>query len=137
MSNKQAYIDFILNELNKGNVKHNDVMSVFVSKWQLSERQFTRYWKQANEIYTEQRQAIQKEKQAVTTETEKKAVKSLVLDKIGRMKIAEQIALESDKDIDKLKALDYLSKIEGDYAPEKKEHTGIISGIDITFEKAK
>jgi hypothetical protein len=58
---------------------------------------------------------------------QKEAVKTLLLDKLGRMKIAEQIALD-EKNVnssDRLKALDYLSKIEGDYASTK---TDITSG---------
>jgi hypothetical protein len=58
---------------------------------------------------------------------QKEAIKTLLLDKLGRMKIAEKIALD-EKNVnssDRLKALDYLSKIEGDYASTK---TDITSG---------
>lgn len=58
---------------------------------------------------------------------QKEAIKTLLLDKFGRMKIAEEIALDKKNvnSSDRLKALDYLSKIEGDYASTK---TDITSG---------
>ncbi len=123
MKNKQIYIDFIIDKLNKGNVHYKDVMLVFVSKFELTEQTFVRYWKKANEQYKEQRRLINKTKQEQRTNEEIKAVKTLVLDKVGRMEIAESIAMEeNNSNLDRLKALDYLSKIEGDFAPEKVEN---------------
>lgn len=139
-TNKQTYIDFIVNELNKGNVQYKDVCSVFCSKFQLSERTFNSYWKNANVAFSEQREAINKKKLEESITQEKEAVKSLVLDKYARMKIAEGIALGKARriegqivmpsDAERLKALDYLSKIEGDYAPTKTANTDS-SGNDV------
>jgi hypothetical protein len=129
MQNKTAYTDFILTELNKGNVNYKDVFLVFLSKFKLSEPTFVKYWKIANETYLEQRKTINDAKLEDSIKTEKEAVKSLVLDKVERMRIAEEIAIGKAKRIegtivmpspsDRLRALDYLSKIEGDYAPNK------------------
>lgn len=123
--NKQIYIDFILDELNKGNVHYKDVFVLFVAKFDLSKQTFIKYWKLANEAYKEKRAAIEKEKQAVIVGEEKKAANALTLDRIARMKIAEDIALGKARKIDeqiimpsfsdRLRALDYLSKIAGDY----------------------
>jgi hypothetical protein len=131
MQNKKTYTDFIINELNKGNVKYNDVCSVFLRKFALSRQTFDKYWKIANEDYKQQREAINNAKLKESIAHEKEAVKSLVLDKVSRMKIAEEIAIGKAKKIegiimmpspsDRLRALDYLSKIEGDYAPTKTE----------------
>ena len=127
--NKQTYIDFILNELEKGKVQYKDVVSVFCEKFRLSERTFDNYWKEANIKYQEQRTEINKAKIEESINQEREAIKTLTLDKIARMKIAEEIALGKAKRIegtlvlptfgDRLKALDYLSKIEGDYAPKE------------------
>jgi hypothetical protein len=129
MQNKTAYTDFILTELNKGNVNYKDVFLVFLSKFKLSEPTFVKYWKLANETYLEQRNAINEAKLEDSIKTEKEAVKTLVLDKVERMRIAEEIAIGKAKRIegtivmpspsDRLRALDYLSKIEGDYAPKE------------------
>lgn len=126
--NKEIYIDFILNELNNGNVQYKDIVSVFCKKFRLSERTFDNYWKQANDIYSERRETINKAKIEESITQEKEAQKTLILNKIERMKIAEEIAIGKAKRIDgnivmpspsdRLKALDYLSKIEGDYAPK-------------------
>jgi len=139
-SNKQTYIDFIIDNLNNGIVERGEVMSEIGKKWQISDRTFDRYWKKANEAYQEQREAINKKKLEESITQEKEAVKSLVLDKYARMKIAEGIALGKARriegqivmpsDAERLKALDYLSKIEGDYAPTKTANTDS-SGNDV------
>lgn len=133
---KEIYIDFIIEELEKGNVKYNDVMSLFVAKWQLSERQFTRYWNVANEVYSERRSLINEAKLNETINQEKEAVKTLLLSKVDRMRIAEDIALgesfESNGKIitptpsERMKALEYLSKIDGDFATTKVEQTNTV-----------
>jgi hypothetical protein len=129
--NKEQYIDFIIDELNKGNVQYKDVMLVFVSKFELTEQTFVRYWKTANEAHREAQQAIKEAKEVQTIANEIDKLKTLNLTKIDRMKIAEGIAMGKAKRIegqiivpshsDQLKALDYLAKIEGDYAPTKQD----------------
>lgn len=151
MTNKQAYIDFILDEINKGNVKYNDVCAVFCSKFHLTERTFNKYWLKANESYKEQLELIKKEKLSTIIEEEKKAVKTLILDKTARMKIAEEIAIGKAKRVegeiimpnfsDRIRALDYLSKIEGDYSKIKIEQTNreapTIDVISLSDEELK
>jgi len=129
MQNKKTYTDFIISELNKGNVKYNDVCLLFCTKFDLTKQSFNKYWLIANEDYKQQREAINNAKLEESIAQEKEAVKSLVLNKVERMRIAEEIAIGKAKKIqgtivmpspsDRLRALDYLSKIEGDYAPNK------------------
>jgi hypothetical protein len=131
--NKRQYIDFIIDELNKGNVHYKEVMLAFVSKFELTEQTFVRYWKSANAEYSAHRESVNKQKAEESIRTETAAAKSLVLDKYARMKIAESIALGKAKRVegqiimpspsDQLKALDYLAKIDGDYAPAKIANT--------------
>lgn len=127
--NKEKYIDFIVNELNNGNVQYKEVMLAFVSKFQLTEQTFVRYWKTANERHREAQQVIKEAKEVQTIANELDKLKTLQLTKLDRMKIAEGIAMGKAKRIegqilvpspsDQLKALDYLAKIDGDYAPAK------------------
>lgn len=127
--NKEIYIDFILDELNKGNNQYKDVVSLFCEKFRLSSRTFDNYWKLANETYLKHRTVINNAKIKEGINQEKKALKSLILDKIARMKIAEEIAIGKPIKVEgsivipnaseRLKALDYLSKIEGDYSPKE------------------
>lgn len=133
---KEIYIDFIIEELEKGNVKYNDVMLVFVSKFELTEQTFVRYWKKANEVYSERRSLINEAKLNEAINQEKEAIKTLLLDKTARMRIAEEIALansyESNGKIitptpaERLKALEYLSKIDGDFAANKVEQLNTV-----------
>ena len=127
--NKQTYIDFINNELNKGNVKYNDVCLLFCTKFSLTKQSFNKYWKTANEAYQKQRETINRQKMDESIANEIEAVKSLILDKYDRLKIAEDIAQGKAEKIegtlivpspsDRLRALDYLSRVHGDYAPTK------------------
>ena len=48
---KQIYIDFIVGELEKGNVSYTNVFQVFLSNFKVSEPTFVRYWKIANEQF--------------------------------------------------------------------------------------
>lgn len=123
--NKQKYIDFIIDNLENGNVQYKDVMLLFVSNFQLTEKTFVVYWKLANEKHKERQESINKELLSVDIENKKQVLKSTNLDKIGRILIAEEIALKNVDKIsasDQLKALDYLSKIHGDFAPQRIEN---------------
>jgi ribosomal protein L3 len=48
---KQIYIDFIISELEKGNVRYNDVLQLFVIKFELSKQSYNKYWKISNEQF--------------------------------------------------------------------------------------
>lgn len=138
--NKEQYIDFIIDELSRGNVQYKEVMLAFVSKFELTEQTFVRYWKTANERHREAQQAIKKATEVQSIEGELNKLKTLQLTKLDRMKIAEGIAIGKAKRIegqilvpspsDQLKALDYLAKIDGDYAPTKLANT-TASGDDV------
>jgi len=123
---KQKYIDYIVSELEKGQVSFERVFELFLTKFNCSRPTFATYWKIANESYTSTQNSIKatKEVQTITNELDK--LKKANLTKIDRLLIAESIALNEDgtaNNSDKLKALDYLSKIEGDYAPTKTANT--------------
>jgi hypothetical protein len=63
---KQIYIDFIISELEKGNIKHNDVLKLFVTKFDLTDRTFNRHWKPAINLFNQ----INEEKKAKIKEIE-------------------------------------------------------------------
>jgi hypothetical protein len=98
--NKQQYIDFILNELNSGNIQYKDVLLVFVSKFELTEQTFVRYWKKANEAYLEQREAINNAKMEQSIESEKEAVKKAILSKHEALEILSEIAKGKHKKVE-------------------------------------
>lgn len=133
--NKQIYIDFIISELNKGNVQYKDVMLVFVSKFELTEQTFVRYWKQANENHKEQRELINNAKTEQTIETEKEAVKKAILTKHQALEILTEIAQGKAKKVEgqiimpspneRKGAIETMMKMEGWTAPIKTENTNI------------
>jgi putative cell wall-binding protein len=141
MQNKKTYTDFIINELAKGNVQYKDVCSVFLRKFALSRQTFDKYWKLANEEYSEQRQTIEKEKLITTIETEKQAVKSNILTKNEALEILSEIALGKAKKIEgqiimptaneRRGAIETISKIQGWNAPIKNENTNTFPDANV------
>ena len=133
--NKQLYIDFILNELEKGNVQYKDVMLVFVSKFQLTEKTFCIYWKTANtqhsERLNERNKVIEEERTALAKETLKKDI----LTKHRALEILTEIAVGKPKKVEgqivmpsaneRRGAIETMAKIEGWEAPKKTENTNI------------
>ncbi|MCB9032199.1 MAG: hypothetical protein H6553_00020 [Chitinophagales bacterium] len=91
-----------------------------------------------DKYYSEYITAKNRELERVSINAEKEVKKELILSKIDRLKIAEDIAIGNAKKIktddgvkiimptygERLKALEYISKIEGDYVPAQLELTG-------------
>ena len=120
---KDKCIELILEQLALGST-YTHTLDLIRRNWTLSESSFKRYWNIANERYKEAQQAIKSSTEVQTITNELDKLKTLNLTKIDRMRIAESIALNEDgtaSNADKLKALDYLAKIESDYAPMKTE----------------
>ncbi len=132
MQNKKTYTDFIISELNKGNVQYKDVCSVFCGKFRLSERSFDKYWKIANTEHTEQRETINNAKLEQSIASEKEAVKKAILNKHEAMEILTEIAIGKPKKVEgtivmptaseRRGAIETMAKIEGWNAPTKSEN---------------
>jgi hypothetical protein len=131
---RQKAIEIITEQLNLG-ATYKNTYAVICTNWHLAERTFANYWNIANKAYTEAQNSIKEATQVQTITNEITKLKSLNLTKIDRMLIAEGIAMGKAKRIegqiivpspnDQLKALDYLSKIESDYAPTKTAQTDV------------
>ena len=143
MAKQEVYISFITDNLRNGIVERKKVLARFVKKWQVSERTFDRAWKIANKSFIEYQNKLQNEKDDISIEIEKEAIKLGVIDKLQRMEILSNIALGNiplkkpmvvDKSIefievvpdwmDRKNAIAELNKMDGSYAPTKNEHTG-------------
>jgi hypothetical protein len=132
MQNKKTYTDFIISELNKGNVQYKDVCSVFLRKFALSRQTFDKYWKTANEDYKQQREAINNAKLSTSIELEKEAVKDAnfyrnkILAKMEEImeqkakKVEGQIIMPTYSDV--IRAGERIAKIMGVDAPTKSEN---------------
>lgn len=139
MSKQETYISFIIDQLQSGNVSYKDVMSLFVSKWQLSERQFVRYWNVANKRHIDGQNRLQKEKESIYIESEKKAFKTALKTKTERMAelqamlepdyltseivgISNGVPVWADRPLTPMERKHIhseLSKMDGSYAPTK------------------
>lgn len=128
--NKQAAIDMILAELQKG-ATYSDCYEVILSNFKLSEPTFSKYWKEANEAHSKAREEIKEALRGEVLEAEKERLKKAILTKDQRMEIASDIArgkpwrvgqsILSPSAGDRLRALDYLAKVDGDYAPVRQK----------------
>lgn len=143
MSKQETYISFIIDQLQSGNVSYKDVMSLFVSKWQLSERQFVRYWNIANKRHIEAQNKLQKEKDDIYIEAEKEALKNGLKSKLQRqlelqamlepdymtseiVGIANGVPVWADRPLTPMEKKHIhaeLSKMDGSYAPAKVAQT--------------
>ena len=154
MIKENAYIDFIINELRKGNVIYSKLLKVFLSKFKCSEPTFVTYWKKANALYLEERNKTNEKKERELEKHELKEIVNIVKTKKERLlllqtqindlieiiegkknvtyiinnKVANsiqndklvlpiQVILLIQKNIKDLQV--EISKIEGDYAPQK------------------
>lgn len=129
---KEAYIDFILKEINNGIVDAEKVCAVFCSKFHKSERTFYNFWKKAKEQHSQQREAINNAKIAQTIIEEKEAVKKAILQKHEALEILTEIAIGKPKKVEgqiimptaneRRGAIETMAKLEGWEAVKKTEN---------------
>ncbi len=77
-NNKRIYIDFIIGEMDKGNIEPKDVVSVFCDKFRVTRRTFENYWTTACNEFEKRRAIIEKKKLEAIISVEVKAVKSSI-----------------------------------------------------------
>ena len=143
MSKQEAYISFIIDQLQSGNVERGKVLAIFGKKWQTGVRSFDRYWKEANERHIEGQNKLQKEKESIYIEAEKEAFKIGLKSKHERM-LELQAMLSPDYRVQEVAGIANgmpiwvdrplqpnevkgihaeLSKMAGEYAPSKVAET--------------
>ena len=139
--NKENIITEILIELEKG-ISFTACAELFDMNWSLPSTTFKRYWKEANERYQTVNVTAQKELSDIFLEGKKEALKKAILTKHERMEILTQIAkgeiplvkhIVCDGVIqevevvpawaDRKAAIAELNKMDGEYAPIKKDIT--------------
>ncbi len=146
MTKQETYIQFIIDELQKGNVLHKDVLAQFGIKWHNSERTFNRYWTIANERYLEAQKLInqQKTKEYTSSQIEQKKADILTREKVVEMtsnvvKLAYNNVVSTKGDEKTIyaytSAVEKLNKLEGYDKPSKIDST--INGVDEIIIKRK
>ena len=135
MTKENAYIDFIVNELRKGNVSFEKVFKLNLTKFNLTRPTFSKYWKKANISYNNERAEVERQKLSITIQEEAKAVKKQILTKYEALEIISNIAKGNARRIkvdgkeqvliptenERLRAIEIGAKIEGWNAPIKSE----------------
>ena len=149
-----AYKDYILSELKKGNIGFEDVFRLMLTKFDLSRQTFSKYWKLANiefsEARTEQNKLI--EQNSITNEIESlksqivsSEQKKVILSQIFEAKIdVNDIAVDKLGNVfpykrkptasERMKAVEILNKMEGDFAPIKTENKNLYEFIGMEVE---
>ena len=139
---KDLYISFILDELKAGNVERGKVMATFGKKWQVGDRTFDRYWKNAQIQFNEWLILQDKAKDEVRVNENLNAVKQGVIDKNKALAILSKIAEEETKlsatgivsaKTEQINAVKAISEIEGWNAPSKVQNQ-IVSENKIIIE---
>lgn len=137
-ANGEEIISLCLIELSKGS-NHTETFAVICRELPCARRTFDKYWKIAQERYLETQRKAQMAMADQYIQSALEGQEAGIMSKQDRMRIASEIAQDKGEDTHaRLKAMDYLSKIEGDYAPSKTEHSGTIGGgfTDDQFETA-
>lgn len=126
--NKKKAIELIIQELEKGMTK-SECLAINGENWQFPSRTFDRYWKEANEAYSERQKSIQSELMSVRIDHEKERLKKALLTFDEKREISAKIArgeaYESGGEVvipspsDRLKAMEYDSKLVGDLSATK------------------
>ena len=149
--NKENIITEILIELEKG-ISFTACAELFDMNWSLPSTTFKRYWKEANERYQTVNVTAQKELSDIFLEGKKEALKKAILTKHERMELLSKIAtgeiptwreVITEAGIQKLEyysgaeakaAIAEINKMDGEYAPIKKDITSNGQTISINFE---
>lgn len=144
MSKQDLYINFIIEQLQVGNVSFERVFELFLTKFNCSRPTFSKYWKIANETHLESQNRIQKEKEAIYIDSEKEALKRNILQKHEALEILTKIAKGTAKKIgeqiivptstEQRGAIETMAKIEGWLAPTKQDTNINIKDNKITIE---
>lgn len=125
--NKEAVVRVMTDYINKG-LTRKDVLTKTCEKFQFSSRTFDKFWRLASDRLQEAQDAANKEVIRVEAQMIAERRKRGVLNREERMVIASNIAKGKPRKIGKeyvypteterIRALDFLAKVEGDYKPE-------------------
>jgi hypothetical protein len=145
---QENYIQFIYDELIKGNVVYNEVFKVFLSSFKCSEPTFVTYWKIANERYKTAQISLQDKVEDMRVKNELNTLQGKILTRnkiVELMTNAVEIAYEevqsnpTPSSIDAFnKTIANYCKLEGFNKPDKVAETdseGKDKDVTITIVK--
>lgn len=139
---KEIIVNELLAELTDWGITWQEAHAINNKKWQVTERTFERYWKEAQERFFLALENEQKAIEEVRLQASKDRALKRILSKDERMEILTQIAkgeiplvkhivcdgIIQEREVvpswkDRRDAVAELNKMEGDYAPIKKDIT--------------
>lgn len=149
--NREFIVSEILSEMDFG-ISYTDCLAINSEKWHLPKRTFDRYWADARIRFSTLSEATQIAFEALRLEGKKEALKKAILTKHERMELLTKLAtgeiptwreVITDAGIQKLEyysgaeakaAIAEINKMDGEYAPIKKDITSGGEKITINFE---
>jgi len=151
-ADKQVIIDAIIKEIEKGEGR-GKVLGKIGKKWEISRTTFDRIWKTANEQQKERQRKAKDAADEAYIQASADAAKVVVMSSQERKEMLSKIArgeltlLVSDpkepaklievpamvENLERIKAISELNKMEGDYAPTKVAQTNK-DGEDVNYE---
>jgi hypothetical protein len=126
------YVNWILDEMHKGNITHMGIYRPFNEKWKMTRVTFGKYFKKAEAKFIEIREKInvEQEKQILKNETDKFKTKVRTKEQLlarlndiidqREIRMGNKTAIPMFSDV--LKAIDQYCKMQGYYAAIKQEH---------------
>jgi hypothetical protein len=138
---KEFCVNELLSELDWG-TRYSEALGKYGKLWGISDSGFDNYWAEANRRFNLTAEEIKKAKMAFAIKEEKKAVKKAILNKHERMEILTLIAkgeipltkhivcdgIIQEREVvpnwmDRKAAIAELNKMDGEYAPIRKDIT--------------
>lgn len=149
--NKEVIVNELLSEMDFGST-FTECKALNATKWHLAERTFVRYWKEASESYLAANERDKKAISEVRVEAIKNRAENAVMSKERRMELLTEIAegkLTYEKEVpskfgpqtiiarpdfaERRAAVAELNKMDGEYAPVRKDITSGGEKITIDF----
>jgi len=148
--NKELVVNDILGEMDFG-ISYNECLLLNSTKWQLADRTFVRYWKEARTRFSELSERTKTAFEEVYLDGKKEALKKAILTKHERMELLTKLAkgeIPTWREViteDGIQRLEYYSgaeakaaiaeinKMDGEYAPIRKDITSNGETISIDF----
>ena len=131
--NKQVYVDWIVRFVKRHEiVERKTVFTKFCEKFPISSRTFDNYWRAAQDKIGTEHAKVSKAIDEAIGKSAEKAAEFKILTKAQRLEIASTIANSTtEKPQDRIKAMDYISKLQGEYVTKVAQTDS--EGNDIGF----
>lgn len=130
---KEVCIEVLVSEMRNGST-HAECLAKYSSKWHYPNRTFSNHWKEAQEVYNDERREVNDKVKSVRIKAEKEVVKR---DVMGRLDILERLTKIANGDVvvtragdhyeptqaEQIRAMETINKMQGYNEAEKLDVT--------------